>query len=116
MRGSVIPRPATYRSTMSARRWAWSRSSFASVLRRCIGEDILELLHRLDGFVMGQIEMERRDGHEAGFHGSEVGSRIRLPDRRLTTDPEVLSPTRVEPFDDSFDVGSLSESGHPDSG
>src|ERR1700751_4910997 len=98
-----MPRAATCRSTISPRRCAYSRS---------LGDVAKELLERLesrDRVVMGEIEVQRRDGHESVLHRFEVRSLPRLPRRLLAADPVVLPPARVEALDHSFRIDAFSE-------
>src|SRR5216684_2445183 len=115
-RGSVMPRAATWRSTMSARRCANSRS-FAADSPFCeMAKTLLERLETGDGLVMGHVEMERRDGNVAEVHGLEIGPLSRLPDRGLAADPVVLPSPWVDPFDDALAVGPLAELRDPHAG
>src|SRR5947209_6486731 len=107
-RWSLIPRAATWRSTINARRCASSRSSaFCDG-----GKQLLERFEPLDRCVVRQIEMKRRDGDASFFDGFEVGAGAGMPRRFAAADPVVRSSARIHPLDDSFGVNAASELGH----
>src|SRR5215212_5039504 len=64
---SAIPRAATWRSTISARWWAKSRSSAFDVAK-----DLLERLEPRDRLVVRQVEVQRRDGDVAFVDRLEI--------------------------------------------
>src|ERR1051326_3722473 len=104
-RSSLIPRAATCRSTISARRCASSRSSaFCDG-----GKKLLERLWPLKRFVMRQIEMQRRDRDVSVFHRFEVRPRSRMPRRLATTDPVGSPSPRIRPLDHALGVDPSSE-------
>src|SRR5437763_16304989 len=63
-RSSRMPRAATWRSTISSRRCAKSRSSFLCD----VAKDLLERAEARDGLVMREIEVQRSDGDEVALH------------------------------------------------
>src|SRR5258708_39154298 len=95
-RGSVMPRAATWRSTMTERRCANSRSLAAISLFCEVAKALLERLETGDRRVVSQVQMQGRDGDAAGAHGLEIGAFAGLPDGRFTADPIVLSSARIE--------------------
>src|SRR5258706_9732142 len=118
-RSSRTPRAATWRSTISARWCAYSRSCCASAGSFPAGrvaKDLLERLEPSNRFVMRQIEVQGGDRDEAALHGLEVGAGTRMPVRRIAPDPVVLPPPRVEPLDDALGVDALAELRHADAG
>src|SRR5437762_12028426 len=105
IRSSLMPRAATCRSTISARRCASSRSSF-------LGDGVKDLLERFeprDRCVMGEIEMERRDRNASGLNRFEVGLGFSVPRRCAAADPVVRPAARIEPLDDSLGVDAATE-------
>src|SRR5436305_3403312 len=118
-RSSFTPRLATWRSTMSARWCAYSRSCCAVAASFPAGRVAKELLERfepLDRFMVGEVEVQRGDGDEAALHGLEVRSFARMPERRLAADPVVLASARIEALDDALGVDTLAELRHPHAG
>src|SRR3954447_21274356 len=69
MRSSRMPRLATYSSTIFFLRCANSRSSagFAAAGRLSDAKELLERLEPRDRVVMGEVEVQRSDGDEAGL-------------------------------------------------
>src|SRR5947199_9042438 len=96
-RSSRMPRCFTP-STMRARRWVKSAC-----------KKLLERLEPRDRLVVGEVEVQRRDGDAAVLHGLEVGALVVVPRRRAAADPVVGPPPRVEAFDDPLGVDALSE-------
>src|ERR1051325_11894957 len=84
-------------STMRARRWVKS------------GKELLERLEPRDRRVVGEVEVQRRDGDAAALHGLEVGAGVFAPRRRPAADPVVGPPARIQPLDDSLGVDALAE-------
>src|SRR6185503_18105011 len=99
------------RSTMSARWCASPRSS--SSFRGVVAKHFLEGLEPGDRFVVGEVEMQRRDGDVAVLYGVEVRSLSGMPHGRLAADPVVLASSGVESLDDPFGVGALAERRDP---
>src|SRR5262245_40573914 len=100
-----MPRAATWRSTISSRKCAKSRSSFFCDVTK----DLLERPQRGDGIVMRQVEMQRRDGNEAVLHRFEVGSFAGVPRRFARADPVVLPAAGIEPLYQRLGVNALAE-------
>src|SRR5207248_10924562 len=96
-RSSRIPRCCTP-STMRARRCEKSAC-----------KELLERLEPRDRLVMGEVEMQRRDGDAAVLHGLEVGPLVVGPRWRAAADPVVRPAARIEPLDDPLGVDALSE-------
>src|SRR6185503_13304069 len=107
-----MPREATWRSTISAR-WCASSRSLSSFRGGELAKDLLERLEPCDRFVVGEIEVERRDGDESALDCFEVRSFAGMPDRRFSADPVVLSSPGVFPFDDSLGVDAFAEPRDP---
>src|SRR6266550_632744 len=103
-----MPRALTWRSTISSRRCANSRSSF----RGGGAKDLLERLEAGDRLVVRQIEVQWGDGDVSVLHRLEVGPFARLPGRRAAADPVVLPSPRIEPLDQHFGVDPLAEARH----
>src|SRR5258708_25361133 len=118
-RSSLTPRLATWRSTMSARWCAYSRSCCAvaaSFPAERVAKELLERFEPLDRFVVGEVEVQRGDRHEAALHGLEVRTFARMPERRLAADPVVLAPAGIEALDDPFRGDALAQLRHPHAG
>src|ERR1700730_3469352 len=114
-RSSRMPRAATWRSTISARRCANSRSRAARSSFFCnVTKHLLERLQARYGLVVREVEMERGDGDVAVFHGLEVGPFAGMPGRFAAADPVVLPAARIEPLDQTFRVDALPQPGHAD--
>src|SRR5437588_2496493 len=104
-RGSLTPRAATWRSTISSRRCAKSRSSFLCD----VAKDLLERPQKRDRVVMRQVEVQRRDGDEVVLHRLEVGALAGMPRRLARADPVVLSPPRIQSLHERLGVDALAE-------
>src|SRR5438874_1520507 len=102
IRGSVTPRAATCRSTISAR-WCAKSASFGDFAKK-----LLERLQSRNRIVVRQIEMQRRDRNVAVLDGLEVGAFAGMPRRWIAADPVVLPTARIEPLDDSLGIDTLS--------
>src|SRR5436190_1679131 len=111
MRSSRTPRFATYSSTIFSLRCANSRSSAGRTGGRSsdVGKELLERLEPRNGLVMREIEMQRRDGDEAGLDRFEVCPFAGMPRRRAAADPVIRPPPRIQPFDDAFGVNPPAE-------
>src|SRR6266700_1841644 len=103
-----MPRAATWRSTISSRKCAKSRSSFLCD----VAKNLLERPEKRNGVVVRQVEMQRRDGDEATLHRLEVSPFARMPGRLAGADPVVLPAARIEPLHQRLGVDALAEPRH----
>src|SRR5687768_4382974 len=110
MRGSVMPRPATWRSTMSAL-WCANPRSCSSFRGGKVAKRFLERLQTGDGCVMGEVQVQRRDGDEARLDRFEVRPFSGMPGGRFSADPVVAAAPGIFPLDDPFRIDPLSELG-----
>src|SRR3954471_20466058 len=112
IRSSLIPRPATYSCTMRARRCA--KSGCGELSFRCVAKELLERFETRDRFVMGEVEVQRRNGDAAFLDRFEVGVLAGAPGRFAAADPVVRPAARIAPFEDVAGIDTIAESRHAD--
>src|SRR4051794_32147575 len=111
IRASLIPRPATYSCTMRARKCA--KSGCGALSLRCVAKELLERFETRDRFVMGEVEVQRRDGDAAFLDRFEVGVLAGTPGRFAAADPVVRPAARIAPFEDVAGVDTIAEPRNP---
>src|SRR3954449_5683131 len=99
IRSSLMPRPATYSCTIRARRCAKSG----------VAKKFLERFETRDRFVMGEVEVQRRDGDAAFLDRFEVGVLAGAPGRFAAADPVVRPPARILALEDVAGVDAVAE-------
>src|SRR6478672_5020785 len=93
---------------MRARRCA--KSGCGALSLRGVAKEILERFEPRNRFVMGEVEVQRRDGDAAFFDGLEVGVLAGTPRRLSAADPVVSPAARIGAFEDVAGIDAIAES------
>src|SRR5882672_2408196 len=97
---------------MASRRCA--KSGCGGLSLRCVAKEILERLETRNRFVMGEVEMQRRDGDAAFLDRFEVGVLAGAPGRLAAADPVVGPAARIGALEDVAGIDAIAEADDAD--